>query len=87
MKKRTIVFIAAILMTVLSVKGQIIYTSEDEGTHLRGGRTDPGFGVMVPLQNLQTDQWTETIVPLGGGLLILVGLGGAYLFKKRNENQ
>lgn len=87
MRKRTIVFVAVFLMTVLSVRGQIIYTSEDDGTHLRGGSKDPGFGVMVPLQNLQNDQWIQTTVPLGEGLLLLVGLGGAYLLKKRNTKR
>lgn len=86
MKKRTIVIITIILMAVQTSMGQIIYTSEDEGTHLRSGSTDVNsFGVMVPLQNSNLDQWKMEIVPLGDGLLLLVGLGGAYLLKKRRK--
>ena len=87
MRKKTIAIVAFILMAVQSVMGQIIYTSEDEGTHLRGGSSDPGFGVMVPLQGLNYDQWTQTTVPLGEGLLLLVGLGGTYLLQKKKRKQ
>lgn len=86
MRKRTLVIVTIFLMAIQSTMGQIIYTSEDEGTHLRGYRTDP-YGVMVPLQGVNYDQWTETIVPMGEGLLLLVGLGGAYLLKKKNSNK
>ena len=85
MRKKTIVIATIILMAVQSAMGQIIYTSEDEGTHLRGGKSS--FGVMVPLQNVQYDQWKFTEVPISDGLLLLVGLGGAYLLRKRKENK
>lgn len=87
MRKRTIVIATIILMTIQSAMGQIIYTQEDQGTHLRSGKTDPGFGVMVPLQNVEYDQWKAAYVPLSDGLLLLVGLGGAYLLKKRKNQK
>jgi hypothetical protein len=87
MRKRTIVIVTILLMAMQSVMGQIIYTSEDQGTHLRGSSGDPNFGVMVPLQGLNYDQWTQTTVPLGEGLLLLVGLGGAYLLKKKSSKK
>ena len=87
MKKRTIVIVTLILMAVQSVMGQIIYTQEDQGTHLRSGSKDPELGVMVPLQNVEYDQWKLAYVPLGDGLLLLVGLGGAYLLKKKKNRK
>ena len=84
MKKRTIVIATIILMAMQSAMGQIIYTQEDQGIHPRG---TGDLGVMVPLQNVQYDQWKETYVPVGEGLLVLVGLGGAYLLKKKKENK
>lgn len=85
MKKRTIALVTIILMAVQSVMGQIIYTEEDQGTHLREGGSKPAFGVMVPLQNVEYDQWKLEYVPIGDGLLLLVGLGGAYLLKKKKK--
>ena len=85
MKKRICVIVTVFLMAIQSVMGQIIYTQEDVGTNLRAGAGDPGFGVMVPLQNSDLDQYKENLVPLGDGLLFLAGLGGAYLFKKKKK--
>ena len=85
MKKRTIIIATIFLMALQSAMGQIIYTQEDQGTHPRGSG-DP-FNVMVPLQNVNYDQWKEEMVPVGNGLLLLIGLGGAYLLKKKKENK
>ena len=83
MKKRTIVITALLLMFVGVSFGQIIYTDEDQGTHLRQTDESGSFGVMVPLQNVNYDQWKMMMAPMGDGLLVLIGLGGAYLLKKR----
>jgi hypothetical protein len=40
---------------------------------------------MVPVQNVDYDQWEY--VPLGNGLLLMVGLGGAYLLKKKRNQK
>lgn len=85
MNKRTLVIVTIILMAVQTAMGQIIYTQEDQGTHLRN-ETAPGY-VMVPLQDVQYDQWKTEYVPVGNGLLLLVGLGGAYLINKKRRNK
>lgn len=85
MRKRTIVFAIIMLMAAHSAIGQIILTEEDEGLNPRTGSSTPGFGVMVPMQNSNLDQWKEEYVPIGDGLLLLVGLGGAYLLKKKKN--
>ena len=85
MRKRTCVIVTVFLMAVQSVMGQIIYTQEDVGTNLRAGGKSDEFGVMVPLQNSNLDQYQEEYVPLSDGLLLLAGLGGAYLLKKKKK--
>ena len=85
MRKRTCVIVIVLLMVAQSVMGQIIYTQEDVGTNLRAGGKSDQFGVMVPLQNSNLDQYQEFYVPLGNGLLLLAGLGGAYLLKKKKK--
>lgn len=85
MRKRTCVIVIVLLMVAQSVMGQIIYTQEDVGTNLRAGGKSDQFEVMVPLQNSNLDQYQESYVPLGNGLLLLAGLGGAYLLKKKKK--
>lgn len=76
MKKRTFVIVTILLLAVKSMSGQIIFTEEDQSIN----RTE-GFGVMVPMQNTNLDQYTLEVVPLGDAWLLLVGLGGAYLIR------
>ena len=78
MKQRIIVIAAVLLMAVGSSFGQIILTPEDDPSQ----RIEE-YGVMVPLQNVNIDQYQLSAVPLGSGWLLLAGLGGAYLLKKR----
>lgn len=80
MKQRIIVVAAMLLMAVGSSFGQIILTSEDPSGHRV---EDENFTTMVPLQNVNIDQYQLNAVPLGSGWLLLAGLGGAYLLKKR----
>lgn len=75
------------LLAVQSAIGQIIVLEEDEGLHPRAGSSSSEFGVMVPLQNSNLDQFEMEYVPLGDGLLLLVGLGGGYLLKKTEERR
>ena len=70
-------------MSLSSVFGQIIYTDEDAGLNPRQTTQTNELGVMVPMQNVDMDQWK--IAPLGSGILVLAGLGGAYLLAKRRK--
>lgn len=83
MKKRFIVLLTVLFLSLPSVFGQIIYTEEDEGYHPRQTTQTNELGVMVPMQNVDLDQWKEA--PLGNGLILLASLGGTYLLAKRKK--
>jgi hypothetical protein len=82
MKKKLIAIVAALLMTVGSAFSQVILTDEDVN-HNRQEQNVQEFGVMIAGQGLAMDQYKYT--PLGGGVLLLAGLGAAYLLHKRKE--
>ena len=82
MKKRMLTLMTVLLMAVGSAFAQVIITDEDVN-HNRTGANSSDFGVMVPMQNANMDQWTQA--PLGSGILLLAGLGAAYLVKKRKD--
>ena len=77
---------AVLVMLAGTVFGQIIFTDEDQGSHPRSGSSSSEINIMVPMQNANVDQWKEEIIPLGNGLLLLTGLGAAYLMGKRKKN-
>jgi len=82
MKKKLIAIVAALLLTVGTAFSQVILTDEDVN-HNRAQK-DPGtFGVMVPAEGWDMDQYKYT--PLGSGVLLLAGLGAAYLIKKKRQ--
>ena len=77
-KNRTIVLAAMMLLFALPSKAQVfIMDGEFEG-NIRVGATE--FVVPAPYQGGDLDQY----LPLGDGLLLLVGFGGAYLLRKKN---
>lgn len=84
MKKKIIVFFTLLMMAVGTTFGQIIILPEDANVHPRaeGGGN---INVMVPLQNVNVDQYKSEVLPLGEGWLLLAGMGGAYLLKKRKS--
>ena len=82
MKKKLIAIVAALLMTVGSAFSQVILTDEDVN-HNRQQQDVQEFGVMIAGQGLAMDQYKYT--PLGSGVLLLAGLGAAYLVRKRNK--
>ena len=82
MKKKVIAIVAALLMTVGSAFSQVILTDEDIN-HNRAQQDASEFGVMVPGQGLAMDQYKYS--PLGNGVLLLAGLGAAYLIKKKKQ--
>ena len=83
MKKKIFAIAAFALLAIAPAMGQIVILDEDEWNGNRAQATVEEFGVMVPQQNIDVDQWKE--VPLGEGLLVLAGLAGAYLVGKRRK--
>ena len=82
MKKRIVILATALLMTVAPVFGQIIITEEDPN-HNRAEQNNSNIGVMVLSEGVNYDQWKYA--PLDGGILLLAGLGTAYLVSKRKK--
>ena len=82
MKKKMLTLMTVLLMDVGSAFAQVIITDEDVNNN-RLNRDGDEIGVMVPRQNVDMDQWK--IAPLGNGILLLAGLGAAYLAKKRKD--
>ena len=70
------------LMSVAPVFGQIIITEEDPN-HNRAEQNTSNIGVMVLSEGVNYDQWKYA--PLDGGVLLLAGLGAAYLAAKRKK--
>ena len=62
MKKKLIAIMAALLLTVGTAFSQVILTDEDIN-HNRADANPNEFGVMVPMQNANMDQWKHA--PLG----------------------
>ena len=72
------------LMAVGTTFGQIIITEEDANHH-RAEQNTSNIGVMVLQEGVNYDQWKYA--PLDGGVLLLAGLGAAYLVgKRKTEN-
>ena len=82
MKKRIVILATAIWMAVAPVFGQIIITEED-ANHNRAEQNNSNIGVMVLQEGVNYDQWKYA--PLDGGVLLLTGLGAAYLLGKRKK--
>lgn len=83
MKRKIMILTAAILMAAGTAFGQVILTEEDPN-HNRAEGDQTNFGVMVPAEGWDVDQWKYA--PLDGGMLLLAGLGAAYLVGKRKKN-
>jgi len=82
MKKKVIAITAALFLSAGAAFSQVILTDEDFN-HNRAQKDAQEFGVMVPGQGLNMDQWK--LAPLGNGVLLLAGLGAAYLLKKKKQ--
>jgi hypothetical protein len=82
MKKKMLTLMTVLMMAAGSAFAQVIITDEDVN-HNRATRDAEEFGVMVPMQKFDGDQWK--VAPLGNGILLLAGLGAAYLVKKRKK--
>ena len=76
MRRNVILVLMLLLLSVTTATAQVfILDYEFEGT-MRNPTED--FGLIVPIEGLDTDQY----LPLGDGLLVLAALGGGYLLKK-----
>ena len=84
MKKRILTIVAALTMAVTPSMAQI-FMDDDEFTDDRVQKSAEDFGVMVPAQEWDVDQWK--ITPIGEGLALLTGLGVAYLLGKRKKDE
>ena len=81
MMKKIVVLLTVLFMTVGSMKAQVFIADDEFEGMMR--KSDPDFVLVAPVQGLTTDQY----LPLGNGVLLLAGLGGAYLLKKRNKKE
>ena len=82
MKRKVISLMAVLLMAVGTAFGQVIITDEDVN-HNRAEQNQSNIGVMVLQEGVNYDQWKYA--PLDGGVLLLAGLGAAYLVGKRRK--
>ena len=86
MKKRIITSTLFLMLAAAFVKptqAQIfILTDEEYHASLRGN-VDPGILPIVPTMDVTLDQYA----PLGGEMLLLGLLGGAYLLGKRRKRE
>ena len=80
MQKRIITIAAMLFLAVAPLRSQIFILSEEE-MNTRATTEVPPLGVLVPNQNVANDQF----VPLGEGVLLLAGMGAAYLAARRKR--
>jgi MYXO-CTERM domain-containing protein len=83
MKKHILSVMVAVAMMAPSAMKAQIYISDDVDYEYENPRvaSDEWSGLVVPLNASDADQY----LPLGEGWLLLAGLGGAYLLRKRKK--
>jgi hypothetical protein len=82
MKKKCIVSLAALLLMIGPLKAQVFIADDEFEGMLR--KSDPEYALFVPYQGSDADQF---FTPVGSGVLLLAGLGGAYLLTKRKKRK
>ena len=82
MKKRIVTIILALFMAVVPTMAQVFIMENDESMSPRDPESAITFNVIVASQDVANDQF----VPLGEGILLLSGLAGAYLLRKRKHD-
>lgn len=81
MKKLIIAITAVLTLATAPAMAQVFL---DEGTANANRPTGTsGPGAFIPEQGVDYDQYT----PVGGGMLLLAGLAGAYLIGKRRKEE
>ena len=81
MMKKIMVLLTVVFLSVGPLKAQVFIADDEFEGMMR--KSDPDFALVSPLQGFSSDQY----LPLGDGVLLLVGLGGAYLLRKRNKKK
>lgn len=82
MKKRIVTMILVMFMTIGSAMAQVFIMEDDESLNKRNREGSITFNVMVNAQDVTNDQF----IPLGEGVLLLSGMAGFYLLRKRKRN-
>ena len=82
MKKRIVTIILAMFMAVVPTMAKVFIMEDDESMSPRDPESAITFNVIVASQDVANDQF----VPLGEGILLLSGLAGAYLLRRRKRN-
>ena len=81
MRNKFAVILTVLLFTTGITQAQVFIMDEDLDGNRRIGSKE--FTVPVPYQGTDLDEY----LPLDGGWLLLAGLGGAYLLKKRKKEK
>lgn len=82
MKKRILTVVVALFVAVVPAMSQVFITDEEAWESDRAAKGPEAITVMIPEQNIKYDQF----IPVGDGLLLLAGMGAAYLLGKRKKN-
>lgn len=83
MKKRILAVVMTIGLLVPCQMNAQIFLNEEDANAARAPIEEWDGGLIVPYQAGDLDAF----VPLGSGLLVMAGLGGAYLLAKRHKDQ
>lgn len=81
MMKKTMVLLTVLIMTVAPLKAQVFIADDEFEGMMRLAESE--YVLVVPNQASDADQFT----PIGDGVLLLAGLGGAYLLRKRKKKE
>ena len=78
-KMVSIVIITLLVMMSHTAYSQMFLMDFDQDGNPRDPAED--MGTIIPIEGLDVDQY----VPIGDGILLLAGLGGAYLLAKKKK--
>lgn len=81
MMKKTVVLLTVLFMAVVPMKAQVFIADDEFEGMMRQEESE--FVLFVPVQAQDGDQ---SYSPIGSGVLLLAGLGGAYLLTKRKKD-